>query len=192
MPICVIAYSGQGRLAAAVARHLQASQIPVEGIVDRPTANRAALEELGVLVSLVPPNRADWEAYLGGREVGLIVLAGYLRKVPPAVVAAYSGRILNSHPALLPAFGGKGMYGRRVHEAVVRHGAMESGFTVHIVDEEYDQGPILYQVQLPIAGLSAEAVEKLIQAIEREIYPRIVEIYWREKVAPSGIPGTSQ
>jgi len=192
MPICVIAYSGQGRLAAAVARHLQASQILVEGIVDRPTANRAALEELEVPVSLVPPNRADWEAYLGRREVGLIVLAGYLRKVPPAIVAAYSGRILNSHPALLPAFGGKGMYGRRVHEAVVRHGAVESGFTIHLVNEEYDQGPILYQVHLPVAGLSAEAVEKLIQATEREIYPRIVEIYWREKVAPAGIPGTSQ
>ncbi len=191
MPICVIAYSGQGRLAAAVARHLQAHQIPVEGIVDRPSANRAALEELGIPVFPVLPALADWEAYLSRREVGLIVLAGYLRKVPPPIVAAYSGRILNSHPALLPAFGGKGMYGRRVHEAVVRHGAVESGFTIHIVNEEYDQGPILYQACLPVAGLSAEAVEKLIQAIEREIYPRIVEIYWREKVAPAGVSDTN-
>ena len=191
MPICVIAYSGQGRLAAAVARHLRACQIPVEGIVDRPTANRSALEALGVAVSLVPPHQADWEAYLSRREVGLIVLAGYLRKVPPAIVAAYSGRILNSHPALLPGFGGKGMYGRRVHEAVVRSGAVESGFTIHLVNEEYDRGPILYQVHLPVAGLSAEAVEKLIQTTEREIYPRIVEIYWREKVAPAGVSDTN-
>ncbi len=191
MPICVVAYSGQGRLAAAVARYLQACQILVEGIVDRPTANRAALEELGVPVSPVPPNRADWEAYLREREVGLIVLAGYLRKVPPGVVATYAGRILNSHPALLPAFGGKGMYGRRVHEAVVRHGATESGFTIHLVNEAYDEGPILYQVHIPIAGFSAEAVEKLIQAVEREVYPRFVEIYWREKVAPAGVSDTN-
>ena len=188
MPLCVIAYSGQGRLAAAVAEHLRAVQIPVEGIVDRPAANRVALEGLGVPVFLVRPSPADWEAYLSRREVGLIVLAGYLRKVPPSVVSAYAGRILNSHPALLPDFGGKGMYGRRVHEAVVRHGAVESGFTIHIVNEEYDRGPILYQVYLPVAGLSAEAVEKLIQAAEREIYPRIVEIFWREKVAATPMP----
>ncbi len=189
MSICVVAYSGQGRLATAVAGHLLAHQIPVEGVVDRPSANKAALESLGVPVFQVAPREAEWEAYLASHEVGLIVLAGYLRKVPLGVVATYVGRILNSHPALLPAFGGKGMYGRRVHEAVVRHGATESGFTIHLVNEAYDEGPILYQVHIPIAGFSAEAVEKLIQAIEREVYPRFVEIYWREKVATVGAPG---
>ncbi len=184
MPLCVVAYSGQGRLAAAIAKHLKAHNIPVEGIVDRPSANKAALELLEVTTLEVPPTREAWETYLSQRRVGLIVLAGYLRKVPPSIVHAYCGRILNSHPALLPAFGGKGMYGRRVHEAVVRQGALESGFTIHLVSEEYDQGPILFQTYLPVAGLSAEAAEKLIQAIEREVYPRIVEIYWREKVAP--------
>jgi len=184
MPICVIAYSGRGRLAAAVAQHLQAQNIPVEGFVDRPSACKSALESLGIVVYEGSPTAAGWETYLAQREVGLIVLAGYLRKVPPSVVAAYPQRILNSHPALLPAFGGKGMYGRRVHEAVVQSGATESGFTIHLVNEEYDQGPILYQVQVPIAGLSAQAVETLIQSLERELYPRIVEIYWQEKVRP--------
>ena len=78
------------------------------------------------------------------------------------------------------------MYGRYVHEAVVQSGAVESGLTVHLVDEEYDRGPILYQVQVPIAGLSAETVERLIQSLEREVYPRIVEVYWREKVESGG------
>lgn len=186
MSICVIAYSGRGRLAAAVAKHLLSCQIPVEGLVDRPSANKAALESLGVSVTEVAPTVGGWQAYLAEREVGLVVLSGYLRKVPPEVVEAYPGRILNSHPALLPDFGGKGMYGRHVHEAVVRSGALESGFTVHVVDEEYDRGPVLYQVQVPIAGLSAEAVERLIQSLEREMYPRLVEVYWREKVESTG------
>ena len=186
MPVCVIAYSGRGRLAAAVAKHLLAHQIPVEGVMDRPSANKAALESLGVPVTEVAPTGAGWRLYLSMREVGLIVLAGYLRKVPPKVVVSYPERILNCHPALLPGFGGKGMYGRYVHEAVVQSGAVESGLTVHLVDEEYDRGPILYQVQVPIAGLSAETVERLIQSLEREVYPRVVEVYWREKVESGG------
>jgi phosphoribosylglycinamide formyltransferase-1 len=121
-----------------------------------------------------------WQCYLAEREVELIVLAGYLRKVPPSVIEAYTDRILNSHPALLPAFGGPGMYGRHVHEAVVRSGATESGFTIHLVTEAYDQGPILYQARVPVAGLSAEAVEKLIQAVEREVYPVFVAHYWKK------------
>ena len=70
----------------------------------------------------------------------LLVLAGYLKLVPAAVIARYRDRIINIHPALLPAFGGRGMYGRRVHEAVLASGARESGATVHLVDEEYDRG----------------------------------------------------
>jgi len=186
MPICVIAYSGRGRLAAAVAKHLLAHEIPVAGLVDRPSANKGALKGLGVPVTEAPPTLNGWASYLSEREVGLIVLAGYLRKVPPEVIKAYPGRILNSHPALLPDFGGKGMYGRHVHEAVVRSGALESGFTVHLVDEEYDRGPIVYQVQVSIAGLSAEAVERLIQSLEREVYPQIVKNYWQEKVRSEG------
>jgi folate-dependent phosphoribosylglycinamide formyltransferase PurN len=78
------------------------------------------------------------------------VLAGYLKLVPSEVIARYRGRILNVHPALLPAFGGPGMYGHRVHEAVLASGVAESGCTVHLVDEEYDRGAILGQRRVPV------------------------------------------
>jgi folate-dependent phosphoribosylglycinamide formyltransferase PurN len=82
--------------------------------------------------------------------VDLIVLAGYLRLVPRSVVGAYRGRIINVHPALLPAFGGAGMYGQRVHSAVIEEGARVSGATVHFVDEQYDRGPIIAQWPVPV------------------------------------------
>ena len=78
------------------------------------------------------------------------MLAGYLRLVPAPVVAAYRGRIINTHPSLLPAFGGKGMYGERVHQAVLGSGAQETGVTVHLVDEVYDRGTVLAQSRVPV------------------------------------------
>ena len=97
-----------------------------------------------------PSDAADWLARLERHRVDLLVLAGYLKLVPPEVVARYRGRILNVHPALLPAFGGRGMYGHRVHEAVLASGARETGATVHLVDEEYDRGAILAQARVPV------------------------------------------
>lgn len=79
------------------------------------------------------------------RDVDLIVLAGYMRRLPDALTTAYAGRIINIHPSLLPAFGGHGMYGRKVHEAVREAGVTESGCTVHVVDNEYDHGPVVAQ-----------------------------------------------
>src|SRR5690606_22036038 len=87
---------------------------------------------------------------LAEHGIELIVLAGYLRQVPDEVVAAYRGRILNVHPALLPGFGGKGMYGMHVHRAVLAAGVRVSGATVHLVDERYDEGPILAQWPVPV------------------------------------------
>lgn len=79
-----------------------------------------------------------------------IVLAGYMKKIPPEVIARYANRIVNIHPALLPSFGGKGMYGHFVHEAVLAHGCKVSGVTVHLVDDAYDRGPILAQRCVPV------------------------------------------
>lgn len=183
MSRCLIAYSGRGRLAAAVAAYLQQKGVPVVGAVDRATADRTALESLGIPVFLLEPTAQSWQALCAEQQVEFIALAGYLRLVPPEVVALYEGRIVNSHPALLPAFGGKGMYGRRVHEAVVRAGALESGFTVHEVTPAYDEGPMLYQLRLPIWGLSVDQVEAFVQAVERELYPAIVWRLWGERVA---------
>jgi len=83
-------------------------------------------------------------------RIGLICLTGYMRKLPPAVVSAYAERIMNIHPALLPLFGGKGMFGEHVHRAVLESGMKVSGCTVHFVDEHYDSGPIIVQQAVPV------------------------------------------
>jgi len=102
-----------------------------------------------------------------------VALAGFLRRVPPELVSAFRGRMLNIHPALLPSFGGPGMYGHFVHEAVWRAGCRVSGATVHLVDEAYDRGPILLQraVDLEPEDGPAEIAARVL-AVEHEIYPR--------------------
>ena len=110
-------------------------------------------------------------------RVDLVVLAGYLRRIPPQVVREYSGRIINIHPALLPAFGGEGMYGARVHEAVIASGARESGVTVHLVDNEYDRGPIVAQWRVPVEpGDTADMLAARILSVEHVVYPRVIEM----------------
>lgn len=110
-------------------------------------------------------------------QIDLIALAGYLRKVPDEVVRAYRGRIINIHPALLPKFGGKGFYGKAVHEAVLKAGEKESGAAVHYVDEVYDHGAIILQKKIPV--LSADTPESLaerVHQIEYEIYPQAIRL----------------
>lgn len=182
MSVCAIAYSGRGRLARAVAEYFSARGVPVVGIVDRASANREAFTEKGWPVVQIRNTEAHWLQVCAEWQVGFIALAGYLALVPAAVLQRYAGRIYNSHPALLPAFGGKGMYGRKVHEAVVRAGAIETGITIHAVTAQYDEGPIVYQVRLPIEGLSVEEVEAFVQAVEREVYPAILWRLYKEGV----------
>lgn len=97
-----------------------------------------------------PAEAGGWLDVLREHEVDLLVLAGYLRLVPAPVVTEYRGRIINTHPSLLPAFGGKGMYGTRVHKAVLASGAQETGVTIHLVDEVYDRGAVLAQTRVPV------------------------------------------
>lgn len=107
---------------------------------------------LGVRVAVVPPTEDGYgQALLQAlARCDLVCLAGYLRLLPEEVLAAFPGRILNVHPALLPKFGGKGMYGIRVHEAVLSSGERESGATVHLVSERYDEGRIIVQRRCPV------------------------------------------
>ncbi len=124
-------------------------------------------------------------ALLARHDVGLVVLAGYLKMVPAAVVRAYRGRILNVHPALLPTFGGAGMYGRRVHEAVLASGARTTGVTVHLVDEEYDHGTILAQWPVPVRpGDSADVLAARVLAVEHRLLPAVVRAFARRGSAP--------
>jgi len=110
------------------------------------------------------------------KEIDFIVLAGFLWKIPAALLSAYPRRIINVHPALLPNYGGKGMYGNYVHEAVLNAGDKESGITIHYVDEHYDNGDIILQVKCPVLeNDSAETLAHRIHALEHANYPVIVE-----------------
>jgi folate-dependent phosphoribosylglycinamide formyltransferase PurN len=107
--------------------------------------------------------------------VDLLVLAGYVKLVPPDVVAAYKGRIVNVHPALLPAFGGKGMYGARVHQAVLASGVRETGATVHLVDEIYDHGATLAQARVPVLpGDTPQLLARRVLELEHRLLPAVV------------------
>jgi phosphoribosylglycinamide formyltransferase/phosphoribosylglycinamide formyltransferase-1 len=120
-------------------------------------------------------NAAEWLAALEAQSVELLVLAGFLKLVPSEVIVRYRGRIINVHPALLPAFGGKGMYGIRVHEAVLQSGAVESGCTVHLVEEEYDRGMILAQARVPVLpGDTAQLLASRVLEQEHRLLPAVV------------------
>lgn len=109
-------------------------------------------------------------------RVDLIALAGYLKMVPPVVVSQYRGRIVNIHPALLPKYGGKGMYGYHVHRAVVESGDKESGASIHIVDEIYDHGRILAQEKVPVFPEDTpEELASRVLKVEHKLYPRIIK-----------------
>jgi phosphoribosylglycinamide formyltransferase-1 len=110
------------------------------------------------------------------RKTDLIVLAGFLWLVPGNLTRAFSGKIVNIHPALLPKFGGKGMYGMAVHEAVIEAGEKESGITIHLIDEVYDRGKILLQVKCPVMpGDTPETLAERVHQLEYEHYPKAIE-----------------
>lgn len=108
----------------------------------------------------------------------LIVLAGFLRKIPDRLIQRYPSRILNIHPSLLPKFGGKGMYGNKVHEAVKQSGETETGITIHLVNEKYDEGEILFQERIAVLPhYTAKDIEREVRKLELTYYPRVVAKY---------------
>ena len=144
------------RVAARALERARAARIPAEHVP-----------------ASAPPN--SLAKLLTTHDIGVIALAGYLRLVPNEVTGAFRGRIINVHPALLPAFGGPGMYGRRVHEAVLAAGARESGVTVHFVDEVYDRGAIIAQVRVPVqSNDTPDTLAARVLAQEHALYPRVV------------------
>jgi phosphoribosylglycinamide formyltransferase 1 len=174
-----VAISGRGSNLDALL-HALGPGAPAEVVLvlsDRP-APGLELVRARQIPAVVLTDSADgeaWLALLGRHQIELLVLAGYLKLVPSSVIAAYRGRIINVHPALLPAFGGKGMYGRRVHEAVLASGARESGATVHLVDEAYDHGATLAQARVPV--LPGDTPERLAERVlqqEHRLLPAVV------------------
>lgn len=180
--------SGSGSNFKALYRAIQERNLPAEivlclsnrsqcGAID--FAREQAVATLHLSEKQFPSFDTFAEAMAGtlrAHQIDAVLLAGYMRKIPPAVVHAFPNRILNIHPALLPKFGGEGMYGIHVHAAVIAAGEHESGATVHFVNEEYDRGAILLQRSVPV--LEGDTPEKLaarVLACEHSLYPDALE-----------------
>jgi len=134
-------------------------------------------------VRVLSPNEFESEASYAGEllkqldawETDLIALAGYIARIPDEIIDAYRGRIINIHPSLLPKYGGKGYYGMRVHRAVIENGEKESGCTVHYVTEEYDAGPVIEQIKVPVyPGDDAETLAERVLEQEHKLYPHVI------------------
>jgi phosphoribosylglycinamide formyltransferase-1 len=165
-------------------------------VADREGTGAAArAAAAGVPVRVVPPSdypdaNAFAEALLQVLDevnADFVALAGYLKHVPPAVVGRFRDRMLNVHPALLPSFGGHGLYGRRVHEAVIAAGARVSGATVHLVDEEYDRGPIVMQACVAVLDDDTpEALAGRVLEVEHRLFPEALRLFAEGRVRVEG------
>jgi phosphoribosylglycinamide formyltransferase-1 len=147
----------------------------------------------GVKTLVLPPmaSQEDWDHQVADAlyeaGVSLLVLAGYLRMVSHVLLEAFPNRILNVHPALLPSFGGKGMYGLRVHQAVLEYGCRVSGCTVHLVNERYDTGPILAQACVAVEeNDTPETLSARVQTQEHRLYPRCIEWMIQDQLRVEG------
>ena len=175
--------SGSGSNAEAIIRHLYESVAGEVVLVCSNKANAGVIArawKTGVPCHVMPPGQYRFADSLSElmqqHRIDLIALAGYLKLLPTDFTRAYDRRILNIHPSLLPAYGGKGMYGMHVHKAVIAAGEKHSGITVHYVNEVYDQGEILLQKSLPIQqGWSASELQQAVLKLEHYHYPRVIE-----------------
>ena len=173
--------SNNGSGMRAIVSAIEAGELPAQArlvVSNRKAAPALEFARAHAIAAMFIPTSADPEAAdarlaAALREAGadLVILSGYLRKLGPQTLAAFEGRILNIHPALLPRYGGQGMYGRRVHEAVVAAGERESGATVHLVDEHYDHGPVVAQARIAVdPSDDAAAVERKVTAVEPGLF----------------------
>ena len=162
-------FDGLGRLARVVlvaSNRANAPALAKAATASIPAASFDATDDGAGLLSLLREHRID-----------LVILAGYLKRIPSRVIEEFAGRILNVHPALLPDFGGEGMYGRRVHEAVLAAKAGQSGVTVHLVDNDYDRGPIVARWIVPVLpGDDVSSLAARVLEVEHIVYPRAVEM----------------
>jgi phosphoribosylglycinamide formyltransferase-1 len=173
--------SGNGTSARAIVNAIRVGDLAAEARLMVSNMRKAGAlawaAEAGVPTLCLPtqadPAAADASlaAEMTAHGVELIVLSGYLRQLGPATLGCYAGRILNIHPGPLPAFGGHGMYGRRVHEAVLAAGVAESGIAIHLVDEEYDRGPVIAERSVPVEpGDTPETLEARVTALEPQFF----------------------
>jgi phosphoribosylglycinamide formyltransferase-1 len=174
-----VAVSGRGTNLIALHRVLsQGSEASVVTVVsDRDASALAWAAAAGLPTHRLadPRDGAEWLGVLEAAGADLLVLAGYLRLVPGSVVSAWLGRVINVHPALLPRYGGKGMHGLAVHQAVLDAGDTETGVTVHLVDEVYDRGAVIAQVRVPVPdGATPQILAAEVLAAEHRLLPAAV------------------
>ena len=175
--------SGSGSNTENIIRYFRENEAIQVSLVLSNRSDAYVLERahrLGVPCNVFP--KEDWVAgdeilaVLQEYHIDFVVLAGFLVRVPDLLLHAYPNKIINIHPALLPKFGGKGMYGNRVHEAVVAAGEKKSGITIHYINERYDEGNIVFQAVCPVLPTdSPEDVAKKVHALEYEHFPRVIE-----------------
>lgn len=182
--------SGSGRTLANLLEHIAQGRLTASValvIASRECAGAERARAAGIPTLVIPGNipPANLDHLLTQHRIDLVVLAGYLRLI--AVPEAWRGRILNIHPALLPEFGGPGMYGDRVHQAVLDRGRRESGCTVHIVDDRYDSGPIIAQTRVPVLpGDTAAALAARVFEAECRLYPAALQQVLAGRVGKDG------
>jgi phosphoribosylglycinamide formyltransferase-1 len=179
----VLFASGSGTNAENIIRYFQHSTaVDVVGVyTNKPKAGVIArAEKLGVPVRVFDKptfnDTTDIQEELKNLSVNLVVLAGFLWKIPDALIRDFPGKIVNVHPALLPKFGGKGMYGIHVHRAVLDAGESKSGITIHLVNEQYDEGQIVFQKDIPVRNDDTpETLASRIHELEYNYYPAVIE-----------------
>jgi formyltetrahydrofolate-dependent phosphoribosylglycinamide formyltransferase len=185
--VAVLASGGGTNLQALLdALHDSPLARVVRVVTNRPEAGALERARRSGVPATVLKDADDAAELLAALDPGvdLVVLAGYLKLVPPPVVARFRWRMINIHPALLPAHGGPGMYGRRVHEAVLASGVAESGVTVHYVDEQYDRGAIIAQARVPVQpGDTPQTLAARVLEAEHRLLPLVVL-----ELARQGIP----
>ncbi len=180
--IAVLA-SGSGTNAENIIRYFREKGSARVALVLTNRQNAFVLERAkGLGVSCVWFAKSDWESgelvlsTLREHDIDFVVLAGFLARVPDNILHAYPNKMINIHPSLLPKFGGKGMYGDRVHEAVIASGEKESGITIHYTNEHYDEGSIICQQKCPVLpGDTPEELAQRIHRLEYEYYPKVIE-----------------
>jgi phosphoribosylglycinamide formyltransferase 1 len=175
--------SGAGSNAGRIIDHFRYSPIAKISLIACNKPGAGVLEIAGK--ENIPSIIIDKEKFFRGnayvdelreRKIDFLVLAGFLWKIPSELVKAYRGHIINIHPALLPKYGGKGMYGRHVHEAVIAAREEESGITIHYVDELYDHGQVIFQARCPLAAdETPESLAQKVHMLEYEHFPKIIE-----------------
>ena len=184
--------SGSGSNALKILKHFENSVLArVKLIVTNRKNAGVLLHAMENSISWIYFPKEDWNnsptkivEELKARKIDYVILAGFLLKVPDVIIDAFAEKILNIHPALLPDFGGKGMYGMHVHQAVLDAGKPETGITIHLINSKYDDGQIIFQEKVKVEmGDTPESIQKKVQFLEHKCFPQVIEKYIKEKAA---------